>query len=492
MRILNYAMLAGLMVLAPCGSVARAQQTGDPQTQGSPQQSQPQSAPVQAYHPPLAGIGNANQSEQEEGGEALTPDNRSLAGAESLSLGAPKTGYHFWTPYVDVSATLASNPFSASGSGGWTAWTSIYGGVDVHRTSGNSDFSLSYLGGESISSSSGIDNSTIQQLGFADRITFRRSSVMLLDQLGYLPESSFGYAGVGGPDLQFGGTIGLQNSFVPNQSILTGLGRRVSNSFVTEVDTFLTPRSTLTLVGSYGILDYFDGLNNSQQATVQGGYSYLLTRKDTIAVLYRFAALRYDHIAQSINDNSIEVSYARRVTGRLAFQVAGGPDVAFSEKPITGSTSSSAVTTNGKKGQVFWYLQSSANYAFRRSSVQLAYTHSVTGGSGVLAGAVTDNVTGYADRQLTRAMSGSWNVGYSRNEGAPITSGSPANQTYDYVYTGVSLNRRLWRSMDLQFGYQANYQTSSTSFCITSDCGTSYVQHQVFVTLGWHPGSRAF
>jgi hypothetical protein len=500
MRTLSCFALTVLATLALSVPEVRAQGQDQQQTQGTTQQNQGQSdQPIQAYHPPLAGVGDNTQAEDANGGvETLVPDNRSLAGAQYLSLGAPKTGYHFWTPYLELSSTLDSNPGTSTGGAGWTTWTTIYGGLDLHRTSGNSDLALSYLGGEAISNDSGVGDSTVQQLGISDRITFRRSALMLADQLAYLPEASFGYAGVGGPDLQFGGNVGLQTGFTPNQSILTGLGNRISNSVVTQFDTFLTPRSTLTFVGSYGLLDYFgSNLNNNREAIFQGGYNYLLTRKDTIAFLYRFDALRYDHIAQSINSHAVEVSYARRVTGRLALQLTGGPDVAFSETPITGSSTSPVVIgiPSGKTRQFFWNLNSSVNYDLRRMALQLSYNHGVTGGAGVLAGAITDNVSGDLSRQLTRTMNGSWNIGYSRNNGDAITVTSPSTssgQTYDYWFTGVSVTRTLGRAMNLYLSYQVNYQNSNSTFCVTAACGNSYLQNQISLTLGWRPRPIGF
>jgi hypothetical protein len=501
MRTLSCSIVTGLVLLVMFAPEVQAQDQTPQQTQGSTQQSQGQSAqPIQAYHSPMAGLAGNSQS-QDASGSTLVPDDHSLAGAEYLTLGAPKTGREFWMPYVDISSTLDSNPLSPSGGAGWSTWTSVFGGLDLHRLSGNSDFALSYLGAESISSDSGISNSTIQQFGVTERVTLRRSALIFLDQLAYLPESSFGYAGVGGPALQTGGSVGLQNAFIPDQSILTALGQRISNSFAVQSDTFLTPRSTLTLVGSYGILDFFGSdLNNNHEVTVQGGYNYLLTRKDTIAVLYRFDAFRYDHINQSINDDSVQLSYARRVTGRLALQISGGPDVAFSQIPINQSSTTSGATsgtgtTKGKTRQFFWDLTSSATYQLRRATLGANYNHGVSGGSGVLAGAITDNVSGSVSQSLTRTLRAAWTVGYSRNQGlvvSPTSASTSVNQTYDYWFTGVNLTRTLGRSINLYLGYQANYQTSNASFCLTANCGTSYLQNEIFMTVGWHPGPKTF
>lgn len=490
--------LVMLTIGAPRGGAHQQSQQPAPQ-QAAPQSQNQPSQPIPAYRSPLAGTDNGATDDANGGPEALAPDTRSLAGAQDLSVGAPKTGHSFWAPYFDVSSTLASNSLSGSGTG-WTGWGAFFGGVDLQRTSGNSDLILTYLGGDGVSSNNGR-NSILQQLGVGERLTFRRYSVTFLDQALYTPEAAFGYAGIGGANLfSTGGNIGLQSGFLPEQSIVTALGQRISNASIVEFNTFLTPRSTLTFVAAYGTLIFFDNsLNNNYQATFQAGYNYLLTRKDSIALLYRFSALRYDHIAQSINNNSLLVSYARRVTGRLAFQIFAGPDIVFSQTPIPGSlgTSGGTVGTPGtnRTEQYFWHVTANVDYRLRRTTFEASYNHGVVGGSGVLAGAVSDRVSFLATRQLTPTLHGTLLGGYSRNRGLTIIPGSilaTSNQVYDYGFANVSFARSLLRSMNLSVGYQANYQNSNSSFCVTATCGTTFLQHQVFLALGWHPRPTAF
>jgi hypothetical protein len=506
MRSLRYILAVGLVTGAMVAPWARAQQQSSQQSsqqseQQSSQQPQNQAAqPIPAYRSPFA-LGTDNDAQDANGGQqTLEPDTHSLVGAQDLSLGAPKTGYSFWTPYFELSSTLDSNGVSTNGTG-WATWATVYGGIDLRRTSSNSSLTVNYLGGGAFSDGTGTGNGVIQELGLGEQLTFRRASIAFLDQFGYLPESSFGFAGIGGAALSTGGNLGLQTGFTPNQSILTSLGQRLSNSSIVEVNTFLTPRSTLTFVGAYGLLYFFDNnLNDSREASAQAGYNYQLTRKDTIAVFYRFDGFRYDNINQSINDNTVQASYARRVTGRLAFRLAAGPSIAFSEIPISGSSgtsteTSSTAATGSKIRQIFWDASSSLTYQLERAQLQGSYYHGVTGGSGVLAGAQTDNVSGSASRQLTPNLNGVFTIGYSRNEGLAVTPTSTlasSGQTYDYWFGGVNFGRTFGRSTRLQIGYQVNYQTSSAAFCVTTPCSTTFLLHQVFLSLGWNPRPIAF
>ena len=160
---------------------------------------------------------------------------------------------------------------------------------------------------------------------------FGAQRLSVFDQLSYLPESSFGFAGTAGASLPGVGTgVGLGSGFTPGQSILTPEGQNLSNAFDVELDTKLTSRSSLTFVGGYSLLRYFDdNLLNFGDATFQAGYNYQLTRKDTVAVSYNFSAYRYSNVDQSLNLNTIQGSYARRVTGPAGVSDRCGPSIRF-------------------------------------------------------------------------------------------------------------------------------------------------------------------
>lgn len=184
------------------------------------------------------------------------------------------------------------------------------GGVDIHKISGQSELFVSYTGGGMFSTgSSNAATGVVQELSFKDTYSLRRSTLSVFDQLNYLPESSFGFAGTAGaglPGVATGGGIG--SGFTPGQSILTPEGQNLSNAFDLELDTKLTSRSSLTFVGGYSLLRFFDdNLANYGDATFQAGYNYQVTRKDTVAVSYNFSAFRYSNVDQSLNLNTIGV-----------------------------------------------------------------------------------------------------------------------------------------------------------------------------------------
>ena len=245
------------------------------------------------------------------------------------------------------------------------------------------------------------------------------------------------------------------------------------------------------MIGAGSTLHYFDNnLNNTNNAIAEVGYNYQWTKEDTIAVYYTFGALRYNNINQSINSNSVQVAYARRLTGRLAFQVSGGPQWILSTLPITNS--SGAITTvTTQTRQLYGTAYAALTYTVRRNSLGANYSHGVTGGSGLLAGAVSDYATGTFTRQMSRLTSLALSVGYSRNTGIALTPNTGTkiapSQTYNYFFGGANMTHRFGGVLGMTLGYQYQYQTSNVPFCVTAPCGTNYTSNQIYFDLNFHP-----
>jgi hypothetical protein len=484
---------AGLFVLALITLMAQAAKAQDQTTQGQQSQGQQDQGqgqsdqnqsqqPIPAYHSPLAS--QADNGSSDTGTGAETPDTRALAGVQNLSLGGPETVRSYWQPRVDIFGSADSNAQETPTGSTWGTWASFSGGVDMRWISGGSDVTLSYTGGGMISSGTNASNGIVQELSFADELMLRRWKLTFLDQVNYLPESSFGFGGLGGGTSVPGtGTNGIGSGFTGDQTLLTGRGQNLSDAFYTEADLSLTPRTSLTFVGGVSVLRYFDtNLLDTGVVTARIGYNYLWTRKDTVAVTYTYSALRYSDFDQSIDDHTIQVAYARRVTGRLAFQVAAGPQIAVFQEPITiGGSGTPAPNST----EFLWSLNTALQYQLRRIALGLSYNHGVSPGSGVLAGSETDTAAGSVTRQMSRTFSSGITGGYSRNKGLADTA-TPTSQTFDYWFVGANLSHPWGRTLGLTLSYQMQYQDSNAPFCVGPTCGTSVIRHLISVGVGWH------
>jgi hypothetical protein len=473
-RRLKYISVAAIGAWALSGTLVRAQE-------------QPM-APIPAIRSPLASSADNGDADETPNSQLMTPDTRSLTGVQDLSLGTIPLSHSYWQPRLSVSGTVDSNPEFSSVSSDWGTWTTMIGGVDIHHTSGFSDMLLSYSGGGMFATGASAESGVIQELSFADRFSFRRSTFSVFEQLSYLPESSFGFAGTAGAGIPgVGSGVGLGTGFTPGESILAPRGQNLSSTTAVEYDYKLSPRASLTFVGSYAMLHYFENdLADFGDTNFQAGYNYQLTKKDTIAVSYLFGAYRYQDENQSINLNTIQGSYGRRITGRLAFQIAAGPQFVSSTSPITSSTSTpSSPPTGGSQSALYWTLNASLRYQLRRASLNATYNHGLTGGSGVLAGAETDIVTGSVSQQVSRTFNVSWNAGYSRNNGFAVGTTSSA-QTYSYWFTGVNVTHPFGRSLDMFGNYQLQYQDNSTNGCVGSSCSSNLIRNQIAIGVQVH------
>jgi hypothetical protein len=479
-RIIISISLAAIGAFALSGIPALAQQ----QQPASTQQEQP-TTPIPAIRSPLAGAADNGDADATGNAQQLTPDTRSLTGVEDLSLGTIPLTHSYWQPRASLLVNADSNPDYSTGSSDWSTWTTLTAGVDIHRVSGFSDLLLSYTGGGMFSNGGDVENGIIQELALKDKFTFRRSTFSVFEQFSYLPESSFGFSGTAGATLPGNGGVNLGTGVTPGESILTPRGQNLSSSTAIEYDYKLTPRTSLTLLASYALLHYYeDGLADYGGATFQAGYNYQLTRKDTIALSYSFNAIRYSNENQSINANTIQGSYGRRVTGRLAFQIAAGPQFVSSTNPITGSTPSSG-PSSGTTSVVYWALNTAFTYQLRRALISATYNHGLSGGSGLLAGSEADIVTGSVGGQITRTFGAGWSMGYSRNQGVAVGT-TPTEQTFSYWFTGVNVTHPVGRSLDFFVNYQLQYQTNNANGCVGSACSADVIRNQIAFGMNLH------
>lgn len=481
MRTLPYGFCVALGVISLWVPTVQGQQQG-------------QSTPIPAYKSPLASQGDNNPTDTSS--EQGTPDTSSLSGFQNFSLGLP-TARSYWQPHAEASIAADSNGLETPTGPSWSAMGIVTGGVDVNRSSGNSNLALTYTGGGTFSNQSDVGNGAFQNLSVADRYSFRRVTITGLDNFSYLPQDAIGFAGLGGTLIPGAtGSNGLGSAFTPGQSILIGQGQSIANASDVEVDVALSPRSSLTFVGGYSLLHYPDtNLLDYNSAILRGGYNYQITAKDTVAVLYQYNRISYSNFNQLISSHSAEVTYGRRVTGRLAFQVAGGPQITVSNVPITGTPAVSPAPGSGSTTEIGWTLASSLTWRVKRGSLAAQYFHGVTGGSGVLGGAFDDTFTGTATRQISRTISGSIDGGYSYIRGVAIgtlIAGGTPNQKYDYAFGGASLVHPINHALSLNLSYQLQYQTSNAAVCSGTVCGSNIIVHLISFGVAWRARPMLF
>jgi hypothetical protein len=442
---------------------------------GQDQQSQDESKPkpaARAYGP----IGAEDEDQNQPPG-TLQPDGRPLTGLQQPTVGTPMERHSYWVPGVSYYNFIQSNGENQGGGGDWNSTSYLSGNVSLLENWSRSQLALNFSGGGVFSTDSITGNGWFSQLGAVQTFNRERWQLTFLDQFSYLPQSQFGFgAGTGLAAPGIGGTLGagstgLGSQFDPGQSIFTAIGPRYANTFGTQVNYVLTPRGSLTFGGIFSILRFTESGNIESNNYIGNiGYNYQITREDTIGVQYHFSSFHYLGSPQAIGDHSIQAAYGKKITGRLALQLAGGPEITNYRIPQGGGTKTQYVSGAGN---------ATLSYAFPRGSVSLGYLHGLTSGSGVLVGATTDQLTVSGSRKLSRVWSGDAHVGFARNRQAETAQGL-ANPSYDTVYAGGSVARPLGRNASFSLGYTAYTETSDNAG------GVSFTTHQISVGLSWH------
>jgi len=431
------------------------------------------------YPPLIEGLGGQDSNGDQESTSNLNPDTRPLTGVENPTLGTSGIRHSYWLPGFQYADTVRSSALNQATSLGWNTTSLATANLSLLETWSRAQLAVNYSGGASFSSDSAQDNSHFQQLGLVEMFDWGRWQLSFLDQFSYLPETQFGFGA--GTALSIPGTggplapplPGLQGSYVPNQSIFTTFGPRYSNAFATQAAYTVSPRGSITAAGTYGILRFIEAGNiESNNANFSVGYNHVLTSADTLGVQYRFSGYRYIGNPQAVDDQVVQFMYGRKITGRIALQLFGGPDVTTLRVPANNSTN----RVSGSGG-------ANLTYALNRGNMALSYDHSISGGSGVFAGANTNQLQFSLGRQLSREWAASLNVGYSRN--ASVVSPA-SSQVYNSWYAGGGLSRPFGRNADFTIGYTSQFQASNQAVCAAGTCSTNFTLQQITLGFRWH------
>jgi hypothetical protein len=408
-------------------------------------------------------------------------DTTPLTGMQTPTIGSPNLRHSYWVPGFQYSNSIQDQPSGTGSSGGWNTNNYFGGNLSMVQQLSHSQLGLNFSAGGFVTNQQGQKNGWYQQLAFSELFSWRRWQMQILDQFSYLPESQFGFGGgtgLGAPGV--GGSLGpgipgVGGTVSPNQSIYAAVGPRYSNSLVTQVTYQTSPRGSITMSGSYGLL-HFTQSGNVDTDTYYGsvGYNYQLTKQDSIGLFYRFAAFHYQSQPQALGDHVVNAAYSRKITKRLAFQVFGGPDLTLYRVPI-GNQSQTVSASGGMN----------LSSAFQNGSLSLSYFHARSGGSGVLIGSNTDQITLGAARHLTRVWGVHGNFGYAKNRTLATQAGVQGSD-YGSYFVGGGLDRPIGRNVNFSLAYTAEIQQTNPTVCTTPGCNTSFTQNIVTINFQWH------
>jgi hypothetical protein len=472
----NYTLFAGMCFLAVALTGGWAQDSGgQPAAGGDPQPSQGGDQQGGGALPALSG---GTQGE----------DNPPISGLDQPSLEPRMASRSFLVPGLSVSQSADSNVSGGTGTS-WTDVTHVLGDAALQKMWNRYDIALDYLGGGSFYSNGSLTSAQMHQADLDQRYLWRTGQLAVRDSFSYLPEGSFGYGAYGGmgavPGIGLGGSSlgsNLFGFFGPGQFASLGQEPRISNVAIADITQYFSPRTSVTLAGSYGLVHFTsggEGMLNSNQITAQAGYNYQISRKDQIALLYGYQAFHYPaSVGIDFNTHLLNVMYGHRISGRMDFQIGAGPQFVAINSSTTGSGNQISASGHGV-----------LRYRFPRTSLSLTYDRYNTSGSGFFVGATSDVARLDASRQMGRKWTLNTDLGYAHDKRLASSALAEPGQTFSYTYLGAAVRRNLGRDFGVYASYQYNYLWFDSSHCagLTTACSTNGNRNIALIGLDWHP-----
>jgi hypothetical protein len=447
------------------------------------QEPDPHSNPPLQPHPPLpAGktvIKAPGEPPTTPDAESTTPDTRPLSGVELFTLGQMGKRRNFLLTSFDFLQLGDTNPSIGSQSN-LEMTSTLLGHVALRRTWSHYEFKTEYRGGGIIYDRHSELDTPLHDFAVEQRISGRRWNFLFTDRLDYLPESSFGYGGLGSTQGLNTGLGTLNPVLQPDQSILTVRTTRFSNTVVGQVDYTIGRKSSFTASATYGVLHFQNsGFVGNSNAAFFVGYNYSPNKRNTLALTYGYSLFRFADQTPQIYDHIFQVAYGYVLTSRLALQLSAGPEL---------YTFTNVVTTRPRQ-RYSWGASGALFYDLRKSTnLGITYATYLSGGAGVLVGAQTHDVRLTLAQRLSRMLTTSFDAGFARN--TPLSETTlPATRftTFDTWYGIATLRRPVGRYMNVFLNYSVQRQTSNTNLCTITTCG-SIPARQVFgVGFNWHP-----
>ena len=453
--------------------------------QNSPQ-SQPPTTPAPAFG---------------QNAPVLNPENPPVSGLDEPGLDLHTASRSFFSPALQVSESGDSNGGNQFGNTGAESITRVLGAFDLQQFWPKSDLFLEYLGGGAFYGNP-FEAQQLQAAGFEAVTRWRTGRATLRDAFNYLPDGSFQIGAFGGipgfglatgsfnTGAQGGGLPGT-NSFSSGQFGSVGNIPRLANTAILDIVQAINPVSAITLAGGFSDAHFYDSgcsnalgtcLVNSDQLTVEGGYSHLISHHDQIGVVYAFQLFQFPESAGGqIYNDILNVRWSHTISGKLSLIVGVGPQYTELEHgnptPITHWSASGRVQLRYKMGH---------------ASMVATYEKYTSAGSGFFAGADTQAARLGYRRPLGRTWDFYGDLGYSNNKrlqtlASPGALGVNA-VSYNEGSAGAVFRKHFGRTYDFFAAYRYMEVAFPVSTCSPGGgCGTTITRSIGSVGVEWHP-----
>jgi hypothetical protein len=370
----------------------------------------------------------------------------------SVTNAMPSNNFGFNLPSklgtLSYSVTASEQLETGYGNGGVYAGTTFGGNLAYLSKSENNPFSLIYSGGVSFGNVPGTSTAEFYQNIAASQVYRTRSWVFVAsDSFSYLPNSpTTGLSGIAGV-----GDVGIppvQSGIGPSQGILTNNSARISNGLQGSATWQTTASLNFEGSATWQILKFVGGDqgDNNNQISASFGPSYRIDARNSAGADVYYSKVTYPTYQNYlIETEGVSVNYSRAWSRRLSTTMAFGPARTY------------GTTISPIPSQLNFTGSANVTYATRTTGLYAGYDRSVNGGSGVIFGALSDNITAGMNRPINRDWILGLDLGWSRNVGlAPVAGVYPS---YDSTFGAAQVSRRIGESLSLYGSYTAISQS---------------------------------
>jgi len=244
-----------------------------------------------------------------------------------------------------------------------------------------------------------------------------------------------------------------------NDSVVAPLADRLSNNGNAGITYQFSANAMVGASGTFGNLHYpnpneVPGLYDAASRAGSAFYSYRLAQRHYVGVTYQYQQL-LSYPTQGTNQTHTDgafLFYTFYPAPTFSFSLFGGPQYYSAGQQYLSTTqpvvpASSAWTPAGG---------GSLNWQSRLTGMAVSYSHTVSGGGGLIGAVKLDSANASLRQQLTRNFSASLAGGYANNGVLSVASLGGHS-----ISGSAALQRQVGEHLNLQAGYTRLHQTYS-------------------------------
>ena len=268
---------------------------------------------------------------------------------------------------------------------------------------------------------------------------------MLSDIVSYLPVAPrFGISGVpGAGDL---GTSPAGTGIIPGDSLLSNYGRRVTNTAIGSTSFRLTDHDSIRGSVSYTKQHFLDGDGiENDEMTAGGELDHAFHQNTTLGAGYTYTRGTYPQFGITFISQSGVGIIQHSFGPHLSASAWVGPQFTQGSDKTLVPTSTSIL------------VGSSASYYRRHDSYTANYSHGVSAGSGVLYGALVDDLSLSVRHNFSENWTGGFFSSYAHGR-TLANKGSGLYTSASSATAGIQVNRRVGEHWSVYGSYAGEYQ----------------------------------